>query len=142
MSRLYKSLYANTSAQLYSHPKLGIFVFFYLQKINTGFLFKQNGIFVRIFSSGKFDRENMASWTMAEAKKDFDRGLLTGFEIHDSSGIMSNVQHWSVSLNAKIGEGGALTDAREKLPRQFRTMDAVVAALRSIGFRAVILSGR
>jgi len=84
----------------------------------------------------------MAAWTVAEAKKDFDRGLLTGFEIHDSSGIMSNVQHWSVSFSVKIGQGGALIDAREKVPRQFRTMDAAISALRSIGFRAQVVAGR
>lgn len=82
------------------------------------------------------------AWTVAEAKKDFDRGLLTGFEVHDSSPILSSEQHWSVSFTVKLGAAGPLVDAREKNPRQFRNLDSVVTTLRSIGFRAQMMHGR
>jgi len=81
-------------------------------------------------------------WTLVEARKDFERGLLTGFEIHDSSPILSNEQLWSITLSAKIGGPGALVDTREKTPRQFRNLDSVITTLRSIGFRAQLLQGK
>jgi len=83
-------------------------------------------------------------WTMAEAKKDFERGLLTGFQIYDSSPIMDGGVTWSVSLSAKQlkVDGGALVDARTKKDRVFRTLDAAVKAVREIGFRATTLEGQ
>lgn len=84
----------------------------------------------------------MNTWTMAEAKKDFERGLLTGFQIFDSSAIMKNDQSWSVSFSSKLGvEGGALVDARTKQDRVFKTLDAAASAVRSVGFRAQSLQG-
>ncbi len=84
----------------------------------------------------------MNTWTMAEAKKDFERGLLTGFQIFDSSAIMNNEQTWSVSFSSKLGvDGGALVDARTKQDRTFRTLDAAAGAVRSVGFRCQSLSG-
>lgn len=71
----------------------------------------------------------MADWTMAQAKRDFENGLLRSFQIDRS------MLGWCVALQGigKIGSGWLL-DARRKEPRVFKTVDAAVAALCEIGF--------
>ncbi len=69
-------------------------------------------------------------WTMAQAKRDFENGLFRAFRIDRT------MAGWSVALqgSGKIGEGWLL-DARLKQPRNFKTLDASVAALTQIGFQ-------
>lgn len=73
----------------------------------------------------------MALNTMAQSKRDFDIGYLTEFE----------VKRWPLAglgWFVWLGQGNAagwLVDARTKEPRQFKTLDAAVAALESIGFK-------
>jgi len=85
----------------------------------------------------------MDAWTMAEAKKDFERGLLTGFEFNDAAAVMSSDIAWNVSLLTSLSFGaGVLVDARTKQPRVFRTLDAALAAVRAVGFRGLVLQGK
>lgn len=76
----------------------------------------------------------MKNWTMAEAKADFERGLLKGCSIyfHDVMGL----ERYTVSLDAALAlEGsGDLVDARTHKVREFKTMDAAHSAIRQIGF--------
>lgn len=70
------------------------------------------------------------TYTTAQAKRDFSIGHLTDY----------HVQRWPMSSNwaiyFKVPNGsGYLVDARKKEPRQFKTLDAVVAALEDIGFK-------
>lgn len=79
-------------------------------------------------------------WTMAEAKKDFERGLLTGYEFNDGS--TATETEWNLSLLTSMTCGcGVLVDARTKQPRAFRTLDAAVAAARAVGFRVHLVQG-
>lgn len=71
------------------------------------------------------------TWTMAQAKRDFQLGNLTSYHITRS--IMQD--GWSLWLHAAATTQGPLVDAREKTPRKFKTLDAVVAALEAIGFK-------
>ncbi|WP_038498141.1 hypothetical protein [Janthinobacterium agaricidamnosum] len=83
----------------------------------------------------------LLNWTMAEAKRDFERGTFTAFEIYDST--LMDVPTWSISLRGPVStkSAGVLVDARTKTERKFRTLDAAVAALRAIGFKAARLEG-
>lgn len=83
----------------------------------------------------------LLTWTMAEAKRDFERGMFSAFEIYDST--LMDVPTWSISLRgpASARSAGVLVDARSKTERKFRTLDAAVAALRAIGFRANRMEG-
>lgn len=74
----------------------------------------------------------MAAWTMADAKKDFERGLLWGFTIlpaHMEPG-------WTVRLDCTLSSNPVdfLVDAHKKQVRIFKTLDAAVSALHQIGF--------
>lgn len=68
--------------------------------------------------------------TMAQAKKDFERGLLLSarLEFLDIAGV------WVVVF-VGVGHEGYLIDARFKIQRMFRTLDSAVSALRSVGFQ-------
>jgi hypothetical protein len=69
-------------------------------------------------------------WTMAQAKRDFQIGYLTYFEI---SRFPMGAE-WTVSLRGGTNRG-PLVDARDKTVRLFKTLDACVAALEQIGFK-------
>lgn len=73
-------------------------------------------------------------WTMALAKRDFEIGRLSGFSIERAL-IDSG---WSVVLRAS-NSNGPLVDARLHQPRVFKTLDAAVLALESIGFKVNFL---
>lgn len=72
----------------------------------------------------------MNTWTMAQAKRDFSIGYLTDFSM-----TRYELGHgWRVDLRGGSARG-SLVDARDKSPRQFRTLDAAVSALEQIGFK-------
>ncbi|AOJ44301.1 hypothetical protein WJ28_11705 [Burkholderia thailandensis] len=73
----------------------------------------------------------MVRWTMAQAKRDFGIGYLTGFQF-ERLALASDV--WLVRLAGGTARG-ALVDARSRSPRQFKSLDAAVAAVEQIGFR-------
>lgn len=77
----------------------------------------------------------MKTWTMADAKTDFERGLLKSCSIyfHD---VMDRCWY-TVSLDAALAlEGsGDLVDARTHTAREFKTMDAAHSSIRQIGFQ-------
>lgn len=77
--------------------------------------------------------------TVAEAKKDFERGLLEGYIIDFVSFMGSDV--WTILLQTKTGHA-ELVDARTKTLRQFQSLDSVVKTLRSVGFAVHRLQGK
>jgi len=79
----------------------------------------------------------MKTWTMAEAKSDFERGLLKGVAIyfHDVMGDAYYVVSFESALD--MDGSGALVDARTGKVRQFKTMDAAHSAIRRAGFHSV-----
>ncbi len=84
----------------------------------------------------------MKTWTMAEAKSDFARGLLEGVSIYFFD-VMGDC-HYVVSLDCALSAdgSGALVDARTGKVREFKTMDAAHSAVRNIGFHLVRFCGR
>lgn len=78
------------------------------------------------------------TWTVAEAKKDFERGLLVHARIE--RGVLD--PRWSVVLrgNFQTGGEGPLIDAHLKEIRVFSTADAAVRVIESIGFAVGELS--
>lgn len=72
-------------------------------------------------------------YTMAEAKRDFQRGQVSGGRIETA--ILAD--GWNVVITS-AGHEGHLVNARNGLPRFFCTADAAIRALRSIGFAAEI----
>jgi hypothetical protein len=78
------------------------------------------------------NKENkMPTNTIAQAKRDFEIGYLTEFSLKrwPLAGL-----GWFVWLG-KGNAAGWLVDARSKEPREFKTLDAAVSSLESIGFR-------
>ena len=75
------------------------------------------------------------TWTMTQAKSDFERGLLKGVAIYFIDVLPS--AHYTVSFESALNTdgSGALVDARTAKVREFRTMDAVHSAIRRVGFR-------
>jgi hypothetical protein len=72
----------------------------------------------------------MTTWTVAMAKRDFEIGYLTDFQI-----VRSPMNGgWNVLLRGGSAEGH-LVDARTKNPRSFKTLDAAVAEIERIGFK-------
>lgn len=69
--------------------------------------------------------------TLAQAKRDFEIGYLTDFELRrlPLAGL-----GWFVWLG-KGNAAGWLVDARSKQPREFKTLDAAISAVESIGFK-------
>lgn len=69
--------------------------------------------------------------TLAQAKRDFEIGYLTEFELRrwPLAGL-----GWFVWLG-KGNAAGWLVDARSKQPREFKTLDAAISAVESIGFK-------
>jgi hypothetical protein len=87
----------------------------------------------------------MSDYTMAQAKRDFERGFLKGFEILYLDGrLFTNTPTgYSITIESKLGMDGIgrLVDAKTKQERVFKTLDAAVSALRQIGFSAHRLWG-
>jgi hypothetical protein len=72
--------------------------------------------------------------TAAKAKSDFSRGLLTKFLIT----AVPMGRGWYVSFKDKpSGEFVVLIDAHKKDLRVFKTLDAAVSTLLSIGFEVI-----
>lgn len=73
----------------------------------------------------------MSDSTIAQAKRDFEIGYLTEFSLRrwPLAGM-----GWFVWLG-KGNAAGWLVDARTKQPREFKTLDAAVSSLESIGFK-------
>ena len=73
----------------------------------------------------------MSNATLAQAKRDFEIGYLTKFNLRrlPLAGL-----GWFVWLGEGNGAGW-LVDARTKQPREFKTLDAAVSSLESIGFK-------
>jgi hypothetical protein len=73
----------------------------------------------------------MSDWTMAQAKRDFERGLLKSVHIVDTG-----IDTWAVQITSTLGMDGTgwLLGAKHKEPRQMKTLDAAVEAIRQIGF--------
>jgi hypothetical protein len=81
-------------------------------------------------------------YTLAQAKRDFDRGFLAGFDLRFAGFPAMDGGFWFVELRSKLGMDsiGVLLDARSKSPREFKTLDAAVSACRQIGFKAAWIS--
>lgn len=78
----------------------------------------------------------MKDCTMAQAKLDFERGLVSGFEIERN--VMG--PGWRLIVEFKqLNYNGYLLDAHRKQPRVFKTLDAVISAAEQIGFQVVRL---
>lgn len=75
----------------------------------------------------------MKTWTVADAKSDFARGLLASARIE--RGVM--VSSWAIWIKGKLAEDGEglLVGAHDKDVRDFKTLDAAVRVLESIGFQ-------
>ena len=75
----------------------------------------------------------MKTWTVADAKRDFARGLLVSARIE--RGVM--VSSWAIWIKGKLIEDGEglLVAAHGHDPRVFQTVDAAIRALESIGFQ-------
>lgn len=79
----------------------------------------------------------MSDWTMQDAKRDFERGLLRSACLV----ALPMASGWSVSIRSTLGMDGCgcLLDARKREPRQFKTADAAIRAVQEIGFEVVKL---
>lgn len=79
---------------------------------------------------------------MEQAKRDFERGLLGEVRIVDT-----RIGTWAVQIISTLEADGTgwLIDAKKKQPRQMKTLDAAVEAVKQIGFQvsqlAVICAG-
>ena len=72
------------------------------------------------------------SWTMAQAKRDFENGFLVGVEFVPAFGEPG----WCFILTGAGTAGrGRFVDARNHETRVFKTLDAAVSAAREIGFQ-------
>lgn len=76
----------------------------------------------------------MSDYTMAQAKRDFERGLISGGRIE--AAVL--VEGWNVVLTGGGYEGYLVNARNPSLPRFFCTADAAIRALRAVGFRADI----
>lgn len=76
-------------------------------------------------------------YTMAQAKRDFERGFLASAEIK----WLGLGNGYGLIVTSKLGmdDSGFLIDAKKHQPRQFKTADACIEAAKQIGFRAANL---
>ena len=77
--------------------------------------------------------------TMADAKKDFHRGLLSGFAFERNLGqihVVFEVAAGGTTLYAQ------LVDARTRKVRFFKSWDSAVRAVEEVGFQVSTLAGR
>jgi hypothetical protein len=69
--------------------------------------------------------------TLAQAKRDFEIGYLTNYELRRWPILGKGWFIWLGKGNA----AGWLVDARTKQPRDFKTVDSAVNTLEAIGFK-------
>ena len=74
----------------------------------------------------------MSDWTLAQAKMDFNRGLLKEVRIVAATPVGT----WSVEITSTLTVDGKgwLLGAKTKDPRKMKTLDAAVEAILQIGF--------
>lgn len=82
-----------------------------------------------------------SSFTMAQAKRDFSIGHMDTFHIQRN--VVDPFDHdlgegWQVWLKAGTASGPLLA-ARGSKAREFKTLDAAIAALEQIGFKVETL---
>ncbi len=77
----------------------------------------------------------MNTWTMAQAKRDFQIGYLEGFCFWRA---LTEGEPWTVGLRGGTATG-YLVDARTKQIREFKTLDAAVRSVEEIGFECKAL---
>jgi hypothetical protein len=71
----------------------------------------------------------MTTWTVSQARRDFEIGYLTDFQI-----IRSPMNGgWNVMLRGGTNHG-FLVDARARNARLFKTVDAAISEIERIGF--------
>ena len=70
-------------------------------------------------------------YTIQQAKRDFDLGYLTNYSIERTA---MELNSWRLILG-KGNSLGILVDHRTKQERLFKTADAAISALESIGFK-------
>jgi hypothetical protein len=76
----------------------------------------------------------MTTWTLAQAKRDYEIGYLDTFEL-----IKAPMEdRWIIHLKAGLTTG-PLVDARKKSPRTYTTLDAAISTLQQIGFKVEYL---
>lgn len=68
--------------------------------------------------------------TTPQAKRDFEIGYLTKWHIEKSP----MGETWQVWLGAGMGAGWLVSQRDKTTPRQFKTLDAAVAAIEEVGF--------
>lgn len=73
---------------------------------------------------------------VAQAKRDFERGILKSFVMTDDG-----FDDIAIILYSQTGED-VLTKARTAEPRRFKTFDAACRVLREIGFKVNMVSGK
>lgn len=71
------------------------------------------------------------SVSISEAKKAFEIGVLTAFEIHR---VPLNANYWSVTICTK-NKKLFIRSQRSEQPREFKTLEAAVRVLENIGFK-------
>jgi len=69
--------------------------------------------------------------TTPQAKRDFEIGYLNTFHIEKTP----MAETWQVWLGSGNGAGWLVSQRDKTNPRQFKTLDAAVAALEEIGFK-------
>ena len=78
--------------------------------------------------------------TLAEAKRDFERGFIKGFRAYRESFIQDtdgwHGSGWKVEFTGILGAGTSwLVDTRTKKVRIFKSLDGLASTLESVGFR-------
>lgn len=76
----------------------------------------------------------MSDYTMANARRDFERGYISGASL---VAPLPSEGGWWVMVEADgrfAGDGGPLVDAKTKRVRYFKTADAAISAVHQIGF--------
>jgi hypothetical protein len=77
------------------------------------------------------------SITTPQAKRDFELGHLTKWHIERAP----MAETWQVWLGVGNGAGWLVSQRDKANPRQFKTIDAAVAAIQEIGFMVGYLAG-
>lgn len=74
----------------------------------------------------------LKTWTLAEARSDFARGLLRGAQIVT---IVPGL--WTVSITSRLAHDGSgwLVQSKRLDQRQFKSLKAAAEAIENIGFR-------
>lgn len=91
----------------------------------------------RCYNTGMMNKQGkeniMSDFTMAQAKRDFEHGYIKDWSIER---FPIAGPGWFVMFRSMSGNIlGWLIDAREKQPRQFKTLDAAVSSIEEVGFK-------